>query len=329
MHPTRRTQEPPSLAIRALFMLRIGELAASTGLTQAEAAARLGLTQPRLNALLKGRVEQFSLDALMNVAARAGLHVQLALADTPVREAPSPGWTAPDQAAPRRAGLTHAASTNALTAAELAAIPLFASLSRTALRQAKRLFTVRAYPKGAVVVNEGERLDLFNFILSGHVQPFWRDDAGHQLNLGVDGPGNHFVDAALGGEPVLASFVAITDLRVASIRMTDMRGLLQRHPEIAVVLLMDVVARFRRFLRRAKTLTMENVYGRVVAFLLARAKQTGGKLVADRLTHVEIGHRVGATREMVGRLLRDLARGGYIEVERGRVTILRKPPRRW
>jgi CRP/FNR family cyclic AMP-dependent transcriptional regulator len=73
---------------------------------------------------------------------------------------------------------------------------------------------------------------------------------------------------------------------------------------------------------------MEDVYARVVKLLLARATEKGGKLVAD-LTHAEIGHRVGATREMVGRLLRDLARGGYIKSERGRISILRKPPKRW
>ncbi|MGE5793567.1 MAG: Crp/Fnr family transcriptional regulator, partial [Bacteroidota bacterium] len=74
--------------------------------------------------------------------------------------------------------------------------------------------------------------------------------------------------------------------------------------------------------------TMEDVYARVVKLLLASAVENGGKRVAD-LTHAEIGQRVGATREMVGRLLRDLARGGYIKSERGRITILRRPPQRW
>jgi CRP/FNR family cyclic AMP-dependent transcriptional regulator len=89
------------------------------------------------------------------------------------------------------------------------------------------------------------------------------------------------------------------------------------------------VARLRRLVQRTKTFTMEDVYGRVVKLLLAAAVQTDDKLVTERLTHAEIGQRVGATREMVGRILRDLARGGYIETARGRITILRKPPKRW
>ncbi len=217
----------------------------------------------------------------------------------------------------------------ALIAADLAAIPLFASLSPDELQEAAQLFTIRCYPKNAIVATEGDRLDMFNIVLSGSVQAFWRDEAGHQLELGVEGPGDHFADATLGGDVVLVSFIAVADLRVASIRMTDLKQLLRRHPQVAVVLLMDVVARLRRLLQRTKTLTMNDVYGRVVKLLLARAVEIDGKLVTERLTQVEISHRVGATREMVGRVLRDLARGGYIKVDRGRMTILRKPPRRW
>jgi predicted XRE-type DNA-binding protein len=58
-------------------MIRIEEFVERSGLTQARAARRLGLTQPRLNALLKGKIDQFSLDALVNAATRAGLHVDL------------------------------------------------------------------------------------------------------------------------------------------------------------------------------------------------------------------------------------------------------------
>ncbi len=54
-----------------------------------------------------------------------------------------------------------------------------------------------------------------------------------------------------------------------------------------------------------------------------------GKLVIERLTNAEICHQVGATREMVGRILRDLARGDYIKADRGRMTILRTLPKRW
>jgi len=218
---------------------------------------------------------------------------------------------------------------SAPTRADLEAIPLLASLTPAALREAARLFTIRSYPKNAIVATEGDRADLFNIVLSGRIQFFWHDEDGRELKLGIDGPGGHFVDATLGGEPVLMSVIAIESLRVASIPIAEFRQLLLRHPQMALTLLLDVVARFRRLLKQTRALTMEDVYGRVVWLLQARAVEDNGKLVTEQMTHADIGQRVGATREMVGRVLRDLARGGYIKSDRGRMTILRKPPRHW
>jgi predicted XRE-type DNA-binding protein len=72
-----REPEARNLALRSELMIRIEECVERSGMTQARAAARLGLTQPRLNALLKGKIDQFSLDALVNAATRAGLQVDL------------------------------------------------------------------------------------------------------------------------------------------------------------------------------------------------------------------------------------------------------------
>lgn len=215
------------------------------------------------------------------------------------------------------------------TAADLAAIPLFASLSPDELQATARLFIVRAYPKDAIVATEGDRLDLFNIILSGRIQFFWHDQTGQQVKLGTDGPGGHYADVTLDGEPILMSVIAIEELRVASIPIAALKQLLLRHPQVNLVLLMDLVARLRRLVQRTRAFTMDDVYGRVVKLLVASAVETDGELVVERLTHAEIGQRVGATREMVGRVLRDLARGGYIEMARARVILLRKLPARW
>jgi CRP/FNR family cyclic AMP-dependent transcriptional regulator len=210
---------------------------------------------------------------------------------------------------------------------ELARLPALAPLSLSELQSIAGQFSLRAYPKDAIVATEGEPLAFFHFILSGHVQAFWRDDEGHQLKLGIDEPGMHFPDQAMYGEPTLVSHVAVTDLRLAAIRREDLMALLERHPQVAAAMLKDVVARLRRMIARARMLTMDDVYGRVVKLLLASAPD--GRQVRERFTHAEIGHRVGATREMVGRVLRDLVRGGYIGADDGHIAILKKLPSRW
>ena len=69
--------ESQHLLLRAELALRIEEYVKRSKLTQVAAAKQLQLTQPRLNALLKGRIELFSLDALVNIASHAGLRVEL------------------------------------------------------------------------------------------------------------------------------------------------------------------------------------------------------------------------------------------------------------
>lgn len=69
--------EAQNLALRSDLMIRIEKLVKETGLTQQQAAKVLGITQPRLNALLKGRIVDFSLDALVNMLAHAGMQVKM------------------------------------------------------------------------------------------------------------------------------------------------------------------------------------------------------------------------------------------------------------
>jgi len=70
-------RESQNLLLRAELVLCIEDFVKRSGLTQLAAAKQLRLTQPRLNALLKGRIELFSLDALVNIATYAGLRVEL------------------------------------------------------------------------------------------------------------------------------------------------------------------------------------------------------------------------------------------------------------
>jgi predicted XRE-type DNA-binding protein len=71
--------EAENLKLRSDLMIAIVAFYRRSGLTQAQAAKRLSITQPRLNALLKSRIDQFSLDALVNIASRAGLDVRLVI----------------------------------------------------------------------------------------------------------------------------------------------------------------------------------------------------------------------------------------------------------
>jgi predicted XRE-type DNA-binding protein len=71
--------EAEIMKLRAEVVIRMRERLKAEGWTQAEAARRLGVTQPRISRLIKGKIEDFSLDMLLTLAARAGLHPELRL----------------------------------------------------------------------------------------------------------------------------------------------------------------------------------------------------------------------------------------------------------
>jgi CRP/FNR family cyclic AMP-dependent transcriptional regulator len=221
-----------------------------------------------------------------------------------------------------------AATMTAARGADLARIPPFSALSDDELNSMAHLFTVRAYPKHAIVASEGEAARVVMFIISGRTRHFWRDQHGNEMDLAILGAGESFGNVALIGEPFLVSSIVVEPLVVAAIEAQDFEALLLRHPGLAVRCLKDAFGVVRNLIQRAKVFSMEGVYGRVVWLLQRRAVASDGKLVTDRLTQADIARRVGATRESVGQVLRELARGGYITASGGRFTILRQPPAR-
>lgn len=80
-------EEAHNLVLHSGLMLQVEKIVKDGGLTQQQAAKRLGITQPRLNQLLKGKIGEFSLDALVNMLAHAGMRVELKVRRAPVRKA--------------------------------------------------------------------------------------------------------------------------------------------------------------------------------------------------------------------------------------------------
>lgn len=74
-------EEAANLTLRSDLMMKIETIVKENGWTQAEAAKRCGVTQPRINDLLRGRISRFSLDALVNIASALGRKVRVSLDD--------------------------------------------------------------------------------------------------------------------------------------------------------------------------------------------------------------------------------------------------------
>lgn len=198
------------------------------------------------------------------------------------------------------------------------------------LEQLGAVATTRAFAKHAIIVSEGDDTGSLFVILSGRVKVFVSDADGHEVQLNRLGPGEYFGEVTLDGGPRSASVMALEETRCAVVRRGELAEMIERHPELALHIARKLARRVRALSESVKSLALMDVYGRVARLLLELAEEREGRLViGEPLTHRDIASRVGASREMISRILSDLADGGYVRKEAGQLVIVRKPPRRW
>ena len=207
-------------------------------------------------------------------------------------------------------------------------VPLFAGLGDRELDVLQQHAKLRSYPRNIVVINEGDEASTLYVILSGQVKVFLSNEEGKEIIVNMQGPGEHFGELALvDSAPRSASVMTVKQSRLASISKPDFRKVLAEHPDIAFRLIQNLAGRVRVLSENIKNLALLDVYGRVAKTLLSLAREHNGKLVIEeRLTQQDIANRVGASREMVARIMKDLVNGQYITVEKKRIQINEKLP---
>lgn len=189
---------------------------------------------------------------------------------------------------------------------------------------------IRTFPKHAVVVNEGDRTDSLYVILSGRVKVFVADDEGGEVVLSTQGAGEYFGEMVLDEGPRSASVMTLEPSRFAIVSKEQFTGFLAAHADFTIRLVRKLIHRARALTNNVKSLALLDVYGRVARLLLELSVEDSGKrVVPERLTQHDIASRVGASREMVSLILKDLAMGGYITVSGKRIIIHKEPPKHW
>jgi CRP/FNR family transcriptional regulator, cyclic AMP receptor protein len=188
----------------------------------------------------------------------------------------------------------------------------------------------RTFPKNAVIINEGDRGDTLFVILAGKVKVYVSDDDGREMILDMHDAGEYVGEMALDGRPRSASVMTLEPTTCSVLSRDELREAIARNPDIAMAIIEKLIERARIATDNVKNLALMDVYGRVARLLLSLAKEENGKLVVpDRMTQQDIADRVGASRDMISRIFKDLTVGGYVTVENRQITINRKPPARW
>ena len=231
--------------------------------------------------------------------------------------------------------------------------PAFAQLSE-ALRLLAGRGEIKRYRKGYRLIEEGERGDTLFIILTGRVRVFGGNNdpqissakgtAEREITYGTYGVGDYFGEMSLDGGLRSASVETLEATECAMVTRHSLKAHIAEHPEFAFDLLAKVIRRARAATLSTKQLALNDVYGRLVLLLRSMEKPEApppsfigsthadanpASRITERLTHQEMANRLGCSREMVSRLMKDLERGGYVAVHTDAIHILRSLPSRW
>ncbi len=192
---------------------------------------------------------------------------------------------------------------------------------------------VRSYPKKTVVINEADIGDSLFVLLKGSVKVFSMDENAREITYGRIHSGDYFGEMSFDGGPRSASVITLEPCTCAVLSRQDVSEHLADEPGFAIHLLTQVIRRARAATEAARNMALLDVYGRLAAMLEEHdgvtVSITAGRITLESITHQDIASRIGSSREMVSRLLKDLEKGGYVEMGTKRITLLKKLPSHW
>jgi CRP/FNR family cyclic AMP-dependent transcriptional regulator len=210
-------------------------------------------------------------------------------------------------------------------------IPLFSDLDATELELLSTRMVTRQYPRNTIIINEGDHSDSLYVIRSGSVKVFLGNAEGKEVILNVQKTGEYFGELALiDSGPRSASVMTQEKSTLSLISKSDFEEFLRQHPAATVKIMRGLVKRLRALTDNVRSLALMDVYGRVARLLLKLSQPEGDvRVIREVLTQQDIADRVGASREMVSRILKDLRDGGYLEIHDRHITLQDSLPHGW
>jgi CRP/FNR family cyclic AMP-dependent transcriptional regulator len=189
----------------------------------------------------------------------------------------------------------------------------------------------RRYRKGTLLIQEGDVGETLFIVLSGRVKAFSTNERDREIVYGVYGPGEYLGEMSLDGGPRSASVITLETTVCSVVTRKTLREHIAANPEFAFELLSRVIRRARLATQSARSMALLDVYGRLSRLLLELATlQPDGRLqIIPKPTHAELAQRVGCSREMVSRILKDLSDGGYVRSEPRHLVLVRLLPAHW
>lgn len=213
-------------------------------------------------------------------------------------------------------------------------VPLFSMLGEEDLQKLSRSSVKSRVKRGDRILQQGAQAHALCIILSGRARVLMTDTgSGREVILATLGQGDYFGEMSLiDNDPPSATVEAETQLDLLELERAEFARTLSESAPMALGIMRGLVQRLRDADRKIGSLALMSVYGRVANVLLdlAKAAPAGDMVIRERLSRQDIAKMVGASREMVGRVMKDFEEQGLVTPLEGgmmRVKERRSKPR--
>jgi CRP/FNR family cyclic AMP-dependent transcriptional regulator len=185
--------------------------------------------------------------------------------------------------------------------------------------------------RGVQIITEGDRGDTLYIVLSGRLRAYSVGDDDREITYATYGAGDYIGEMGLDGGLRSANVETLGPTQCVVVTRHTLELHLQEDPQFAFELLAKVIRLARVATLSLRQIALNDVYGRLKALLESEAEpRPDGTRVADPApSHLEMSRSLGCSRPMISRVMKDLERGGYIEIGRRHVVLRRPLPAKW
>lgn len=187
---------------------------------------------------------------------------------------------------------------------------------------------VTTFDKGNMLIREGDRGDTMLVILAGRVKVFSSNSEGKEVIYNIYGVGETIGEMALDHGTRSASVQAMEETICSVINHDELRRYISANPDFAMHLVAMLIGRTRTAVESLRQMALLDVHGRLVNLLTSLTPEHKGVgKVTERLSQQELADRVGASRDMVSRILLNLEEEGYVEIRSRQIDVLKPLPK--
>ena len=204
-------------------------------------------------------------------------------------------------------------------------VPLFTMMTSDQSILLSQAVTKRRYKRGEAMVEQGVQANALVLILAGRARVVMTDRQLREVILATLRPGDYSGEMSLiDSEPHSASVVAEVQTDALVLGRPEFERCLNDNAPMAQAVMRGLVLRLRQANEKISSLALLNVYERVAKVLMGYAIPSGDRklIIRDKMSRQDIAKMVGASREMVGRVMRDFEEQGFIEISEGGLITL-------